>query len=59
MCQYVAGRACTTGRKDHRNALHWAARNGHTEVCAWLFGSGIDLDVRHFLPCRLLACGRP
>ena len=27
---------CETGRKDRRNAMHWAARNGHTEVCAWL-----------------------
>ena len=30
------GQACVTGRKDGRNALHWAARNGHRAVCEWL-----------------------
>lgn len=29
--------ACVSGRKDRRNALHWAARNGHVAVCEWLW----------------------
>ena len=35
-CGVDIHQACDTGRKDQRNAMHWAARNGHTEVCAWL-----------------------
>jgi ankyrin repeat protein len=28
---------------DGRSALHWAARNGHAEVCRWLVvGCGLD-----------------
>lgn len=35
-CGVDIQQTCETGRKDRRNAMHWAARNGHTEVCAWL-----------------------
>lgn len=35
-CGVDIQQTCATGRKDRRNAMHWAARNGHTEVCAWL-----------------------
>ena len=31
--------------RDGRNAMHWAARNGKTEVCEWLWGShGVDVN---------------
>ena len=30
---------------DGRNAMHWAARNGQTEICEWLWGShGVDVN---------------
>ena len=30
---------------DGRNAMHWAARNGRTEICEWLWGShGVDVN---------------
>ena len=35
-CGVDVSQACVSGRKDMRNALHWSARNGHTDVCAWL-----------------------
>jgi ankyrin repeat protein len=33
-------------QKDGRTALHWAARNGHLQVCRWLVRCGISPDVR-------------
>ena len=37
--------ACVSGRKDHRNPLHWAARNGQLDIVKWLHADhGVDLD---------------
>ena len=33
--------------RSGRTALHWAARNGHTELCEWLVNRGEGaIDVR-------------
>ena len=31
-----------SSQKDHRNALHWAARNGHLETCRWLIEAKME-----------------
>ena len=33
-----------TRRKDGRAPLHWAARNGRLDVCAWLVSRGADAN---------------
>jgi ankyrin repeat protein len=34
-----------TRRKDGRAPLHWAARNGRLETCAWLVSRGADANA--------------
>ena len=49
MCAYLVDEigvpVVQTQQKDGRAALHWAARNGHADVCEWLIGRGLDPDV--------------
>ena len=52
MCKYIVDTCggevdarVVKGRRDGRNALHWAARNGHTHVCKWLVSRGVGVDA--------------
>ena len=42
---YLLYSFCLSTHGDGRNAMHWAARNGRTEICEWLWGShGVDVN---------------